>query len=104
MVLGRDLYDPVPPLRSTNHAPQGGDFFPVEETRGRAVSHNHKVLDNLFGPVLLISPQILDLVSGKDQARFHHAALAVPAALVAVRVAQVDLHSRNVIADSAQYR
>ena len=36
------------------------------------------------------------------EAGFHHAALVVLAALVAVLVAQVDLHSRNVIAASAQ--
>jgi hypothetical protein len=36
------------------------------------------------------------------EAGFHHAALVVLATLVAALVAQVDLHSRDVIADSAQ--
>ena len=47
------------------------------------------------------------LVSRRDgltafEAGFHHAALVVVAALVAVFFAQVDLHSRDVFADSAQ--
>jgi hypothetical protein len=36
------------------------------------------------------------------EAGFHHAALVVVAALVAVLVAQVDLHSCDVIAESSQ--
>jgi hypothetical protein len=39
---------------------------------------------------------------GTFEAGFHHTALVVLAALVAALVAQMDLHSRNVIADSAQ--
>jgi hypothetical protein len=47
------------------------------------------------------------LVSDRDglaafEAGFHHAALVVLGALVAALVAQVDLHSRDVIAEMAQ--
>jgi hypothetical protein len=47
------------------------------------------------------------MVSDRDglaafEAGFHYAALVVLAALVAALVTQVDLHSRDVIADSAQ--
>jgi hypothetical protein len=47
------------------------------------------------------------LVSDRDglaafEAGFHHAALVVLAALLAALVAQVDLHSRDVMTDSAQ--
>jgi hypothetical protein len=47
------------------------------------------------------------VVSDRDglaafEAGFHHAALAVLAGLVGALVAQVDLHSRDVIAEMAQ--
>ena len=45
-------------------------MFPVEKTGGYAVGCNHKVFDDLLGPIAFIHPQVLDLVSGKDWAGF----------------------------------
>ena len=42
----------------------------MQKPRGHAIGGNHEVLDDLLGPVALIRPQILDLVSGKDRAGF----------------------------------
>ena len=47
LVLGRDLDDPVPALGGTDHAPQGGDFLPVQKARGDTIGRNHEVLDQL---------------------------------------------------------
>jgi hypothetical protein len=63
--------------------------------------------DQLIGSPVDGLVQSRCLVSDRDglaafQAGFHHAALVVLAALIAVLVAQMYLHSRDVIADPVQ--
>jgi hypothetical protein len=55
---GRQRDDAVPPLGGAQDPPHRGEAVAFEDLRGRDVRRDHEVLDELFGRVLLVRPQV----------------------------------------------
>ena len=68
--LRGQLDDPVPAFGYADHAPQRRKLFGREVSCGNAVGGDHEVLNNVFGPVLFVGFQVLELISVKDRTGF----------------------------------